>query len=948
MRKTIKMFLGLLALCLFLVAIGMTAEASITVGDAGRYITVSGETDITLDDIWADGSVDDTKLWNNSGVWLLNYTLNLTGETTLYINPTDGATGCTWLKLNSSNTSGLLDASILVHEQAQVWFNDTMITAWNTTNDANETNGSKFRPYIYIYSDGTEAVQPHCSFTNCTIGYLGYEYATRYGIYYDDGDPGYYPTGWMHNSTVMENWIGIDIVDTQDFNVTNTWFNHSYEAGVVYTGTSHGGYIGDHPSWTHRASYTGVAVDYHHADCDLDNHGIRLNQVDNMTLHIVDVQDAYTDGIWVQQGCVNHTWDNVTVYGCTNSADDYQIYLDNVDESEFTDCTAYSPDGAADGGNWEIGATSECSYNNFTRCIAYGATDQEDFYIKTASYLWFHNCTMNNSAKGAHLDIVNNITFNDCIFHNHTTSAVEIDGAKYNTINRGYINDTATGIKMYDDSDADISMYNTISNTNINNCTTLGIQIGISAGAVDDLCHNNTVTNVAIEGNTGGGHGIALYDNCSYNDINNCTVGNSTGGSADGIILQRYCHHNEITDCTVTNMVDSGIQLEWYCHHNWINSSTSTASTIGISLNGYGAHNNSITSCTSNSNDWGLWSWANTGNNQRDNTFTSCTFNSNTQTGVDIGRCVDLNLVSCTVTGNGVDGIQIRQSGNLDSTYTYPYNQTTGYDWVVEDTATLDYTGRYVLDGAVNDVTNVIDGTFDENTVTHSSGDGYWNATTLNLYASISSSLPSNLVISSWTPTSLYRWSLQATAGTMYAKVGNLAPDTSYHKYVGSNDEGTYRSSSDTMLYPTNTAWFNYSGGWSTKLFSLTTTLSGVSDNGGAGTTTGTNTITIQVVGDGTSITGATVYIYDSIGALVATGTTDSTGTYTTALSDGNYVLKANADGYSLTEQTLTVNGATSALITLISGLNIWLILIIIIIFAVIGLLLYYFRDQIF
>jgi len=841
MRKTIKIFLYLSTLCLFLVAFGLTAEASITTDDTEMTITVSGEADITLDDIWASLDVGNNNLTNHTdGTWSLNYTLDLKGSTTLMINPTDGATGCTWLKLNSSNTNGKLNSRILVHEQARVWFNDTMITSWNSTNDANETNGTKFRPYIYVYSDATEAIQPHASFTNCTIGYLGYEMTTRFGIFYADGDPGYYPTGWMHNCTVMENWIGIDIVDTENFNVTNTWFNHSYEAGVVYTGTSHGGYIGDHQSWTHRAGYAGVAVDYHHADCDLDNHGIRLNQVDNMTLHIVDVQDAYTEGIYVSTGCVNHTWDNVTVYDCTNAADDYQIHLDNVDESDFTDCRAYNPDGAASGGNWYVNSSDD---NVFTRCIAYDSASHEDFYLGYLTSNSFIDCTANNSDEGFDIVHSNNCSFTNCTAYNHTSVGIALSGTDYVEIVDAIVNnvDASSGIKI-----------------------------------------------------------------------------NDYGSS--------------------------------YSHHNWINSSTSTANQNGISLGAHDAHNNSINSCNFNSNDWGLWSWATAGNNQRDNTFTSCTFNSNAQAGVDIGRCYDLNLVRCTITGNSGEGIEIRQSANVDTTYTYPYNQTgTGnYDWEIDDTSTLDYTGRYVLDGETYDITNVIDGTFDENTVTHSSGDGCWNATTRNLYVSISSSLPSNLVISSWTPTSLYRWSLQATAGTMYAKVGDLASDTSYHKYVGSNDEGSYTSSSSTMLYPTSTAWFNYSGGWSTKLFSLTTTLASVGGNGASGTSTATNTVTVQVTGDGAVIAGATVYIYDSTGTLVATGTTDATGTYTTSLSDGSYLLKANADGYSLTEQALTVSGATSALIALLSGINFWLIFFIVDAIIAICILLYYFRDQIF
>ena len=320
----------LLTVLLFIGIVGLTAEATVTVSSTDKTITLTTDS-YTLDSIWADANVGNANLTNvTDGTWMANYSIIITTGATLELSPTAGSTGCTWLKLNTKNESGKFNACIMVKNRT-LWVNDTMITAWNHTGglaDGNNNTGwTTFRPYIYI---SASSATPRAYFLNSTIGYLGFDMDNKYGIVYEDAESGE-PWGWMHNCTVMENFHGINFQGCENMNVTNTWMNHTKEAGIVYTisgtgGGSHGGFIGDHPSWTHRALYTSVAVDY--CSGDATAMGIRLCNSDNISFNSVVIQDAHTDGLWIEV-CNNLNINNTVSYLNCNAADDYNIYLYN-------------------------------------------------------------------------------------------------------------------------------------------------------------------------------------------------------------------------------------------------------------------------------------------------------------------------------------------------------------------------------------------------------------------------------------------------------------------------------------------------------------------------------------------------------------------------------------------------------------------------------------------
>jgi len=836
-NRKVGIILALLMIIFGIVILANSASAAITQDDANHEIDINNEADCDMEAI--DAVVDATVLFEESAdVYLCNYTINLIGNSQLSI---DGTRDCTWLKLNASNLTGDDEASIKVHEQASLFVNDTMITAWNVTGNCNATNGTgDFRPYIYIYSDGTEATQPYAHFLNSTMGYLGWNIDTKYGIYYGITTPGYWPSGYVHNCTIMENWIGVDFVSVPNMNVTNTWINHTYEAGIVYTGSSHNGYIGDHPSLTHRVAYDSTSADYFHADKDLTHMGIRINQADNMTLSKVNVQDAYTEGIYVVQGCVNHSWDNVTVYGCTNAADDYQIYLSNVDESNFTDCTAIMPNGDVDGGNWQICGDNICSYNNFTRLIAYGSTAHEDVYLQNASYCWFYNCTVNNSAEGFDLEQIHNITFHDCNLDGHTNRGFNIYASREISINRGFVNTTAEGIKVYD-ADGVISQYNTITDTTLNDCTSYGIYFGVEGGGVTDACTKNNVSGVTIDGTTTG-DGIYFFDSCHNNSVYNVGVTNCAHANANGIGLHNDVCYNEIIDGAITDCGNACIAIEDNAHHNWINTTIcdNTAADFGLSLSGDGAHNNSLTGCTFDSSGWGAWIWPGAGNTNQDNNFTSCTFDSNAQTGIDIGRAGTNYFYQCTVHDNTCDNVEVSTGGKAYFYETVAYGcGSSYYDFDLTAGTEVDIYNDYCFTGG----TNAIGDSSPYNYYDHDTGDTAKTLTTKDLIGWMSDGHSGAITISTWTTTPQYRlWTVTAANGAFYARAGGFGAALYQVKCSGVNLH-TYTSAVGTD--PTGTATrdvvVTYGGGWSTKNFEITSYTSGGGGGGSSGGSSGSD-----------------------------------------------------------------------------------------------------------
>jgi hypothetical protein len=97
-----------------------------------------------------------------------------------------------------------------------MYVNDTMITGWNYTGACNMTWNGSFRPYIYVIPLDVGDT-PWASFKNSTVGYLGFDMDNKYGIVYEDGyiaGGDIDSNGWMHNCTVLENFIGINLILT--------------------------------------------------------------------------------------------------------------------------------------------------------------------------------------------------------------------------------------------------------------------------------------------------------------------------------------------------------------------------------------------------------------------------------------------------------------------------------------------------------------------------------------------------------------------------------------------------------------------------------------------------------------------------------------------------------------------------------------------------------------
>jgi hypothetical protein len=302
-------------------------------------------------------------------------------------------------------------------------------------------------------------------------------------------------------------------------NVTNTWMNNTHESGIVYTvgGVNgigaHGGFVGDHPSWTHRAAYDSVSVDY--CSGDITAMGIRLSNSDNITFNHVNIQDAHTDGLWVEY-CDNLVANATVCYYNTNAADDYNIYLHNSTNCIFTNCTAYSPDGAADGGNWYLTGSYQ---NNFTSCIAFGSTDHEDYYVDATSHNnTFTNCTGNNSNIGFEIEGVYN-NFYDCHAYAETASGFRLtEASSHNSLNR-CIGD-ASNLR------------------------------GISVSGFD--ANNNS-----IENSTFSGHSFGVYmwptadSNCADNYFWYCTISNNTQTGVDiGRTPLNYFYECDVFDNT--------------------------------------------------------------------------------------------------------------------------------------------------------------------------------------------------------------------------------------------------------------------------------------------------------------------------------------------------------------------------------------------------------------
>ena len=823
-KKTLIVGIFLLAMLLFIGMVGLTAEATVAVDDTEKTITITTDS-YTLDSIWANNSVGNANLTNvTDGTWMANYSIIIDSGATLELGPTAGSTGCNWLKLNTKNESGKFNANIQVKD-GTLWVNDTTITAWNHTGGLadghNNTCWTAFRPYIYIYAS---SATPRAYFLNSTVGYLGYDVDNKYGIVYEDAEAGE-PWGWMHNCTVMENFHGINFQGCENMNVTNTWMNNTKEVGIVYTvsgtgGGSHGGFVGDHPTWTHRTLYEGVAVDY--CSGDATAMGIRLCNSDNITFNNVNIQDAYTDGLWIES-CNNIVANNTVSYLNTNAADDYNIYLYNCTNSTFTNCTAFNPDGDADGGNWMLagGGLNNSHHNNFTDCRGYDATSSYDFHVWHSDGNLFINCSANNSDTGYYVERGHNNSFIDCEGRTHVSYNFKILGSPYNEIAGGYANSSAVGILIADDIDTYVSHHNEILGVDVNLATSYAVSIGTD-DSTDNICHNNTITNVIVVGTTTG-DGIFVFDNVTYNNISGCAVSGLTPVTSGGLGAADWATYNTFYNCFSLSNGGIGFYLIENSSYTTISYCEVNNTRYGLWMKGY-TNNNTVNHSDFNNNTWtGIWvsaDSASTGGNEV--WYTTCHDNFY---GIYIEDSPLVSFTEVNAYNNSCYGVTVIEGASGYFFNCIVDNHTVAqYDWYVDNTSTADIYSPYIL-GFDREINYQFDTAQPYGLASHDAGDGVWELNTTQMTVHCQADNTTYINLTYWIPTRI-RWTANSTSGThLYQKIGGLVPGMAYDLKVSGSTQSTNYSVSGTMLETHGTTayvWFNYTaGGWSTLDFEV-------------------------------------------------------------------------------------------------------------------------------
>jgi len=845
-RKAIIFGIGMLALF----AIGLTAEAAITLDATNKEIELSAGT-FDLDLIWDSTDVTDQHLVNGTdGTWLLNWSIVVETDATLIIDPVTGnatAQHCTWLKMNDTNASGKYEAHIDV--QGHLFVNDTMITGWNGTiaGGSNSTDWTRFRPYIYILPVDIGDT-PWASFLNSTIGYLGFDMDNRYGIVYEDNTISAADVdsqGWMHNCTVLENYIGINFQGCENMNVTNTWFNDTKDAGIVYTlggvtsNGAHGGFVGNHPSWTHRALYAGVAV-----DDSIGSAGamaIRLCYSDNITFNNVLCYNASTDGLSLQN-CDNLTANFTISHHNTNAADDYNIYIYDSGNCTFTNSSAYDPDGTADGGNWGlVGAgTIGSNYNNFSSCSAWGATAQTDFHIWKSHDNNFIRCTANDSDTGFYIEFGHNNSCVNCTANDHVSYNYEIYGSQYNIIDNGYANTSAYGVIIFDNYDSDISYNNTILNLQINTETSYAVSIGTD-GAANNICHNNTVFNVTVTGTTTG-DGIFLFDNVTYNHIMNCTVTGLTPPTSGGMGATNHAINNTFDNCSVYSNWGAGYYLLGNTSYNRFYLCNSSNNLYGMAIAEY-ANNNTVNYGDFNNNTWaGVWVSCD-GASNGGNTFWYSTCHDNVR-GMAIQDTPQVRFTEVNAYNNSLVGVVIAYNASAYLFNCIVDNPIVDYDWCVSNNSEVDIYSPYIL-GFDKNINYQFDTTYPYGLCAHDPGDGIWELNTTQMTAHCNDAHDVHVNLTTWV--NYVQWVVTGIPGDIiYQQIGGLTPGVVYDLLVDGTVQNSYTAQSGTMLATQGTTgyvWFNYSGGWSTHLFTVRVH-STDSPGGGAGASTDTTTTT--------------------------------------------------------------------------------------------------------
>jgi hypothetical protein len=165
-------------------------------------------------------------------------------------------------------------------------------------------------------------------------------------------------------------------------------------------------------------------------------------------------------------------------------------------------------------------------------------------------------------------------------------------------------------------------------------------------------------------------------------------------------------------------------------------------------------------------------------------------------------------------------------------------------------------------------------------------GDGLWGLNTTQMTVHCNDAKTAYVNLTTWT--SYVQWVTNADAGTyVYAKIGGLTPGISYDLIVSGDVKGTYTAQSGTMLATQGTTgyvWFNYTGPWTARLFTVRPHVSGGEGAGGDGdgddTTPTTPDTTEPLV-----IAGEDVIVWIALGILAVFGFLAAYLTYVEDLS---------------------------------------------------------------
>jgi len=846
----------LLAALLFVLAVGMTAQAGITVkGDADvKTITIDGEW-YDLDKIWANGSTPmSLELWNQTGgVWELNFSIIVEGDAILQLAPnaTDPLIGCTWLKMNTTYPAGAINPSNITVE-GKLFVNDTKITGWNWSTDTNNTDWENPRPYIYINCNSEAVDWGEAYFLNSTIGFLGYDRDNMYGITYEDG-LNTAPVGcWMHNCTVMENFQGITFQGRSHMNVTNSHFNNTKESGITYTtggntgAGSHWGYVGDslNASLDLTPSRDGVIV----LDCygDATAMGIRLHNSDNITFDDVTINNASTDGLWVEYS-INLTANDLTVHHCADNTDDGGVMLKNSSYCTFTDSTVHTPDGAdGDGFNWLLygEGNSNSSHNSFIRCHGYGAATpgSADFRIEYSGsqYNTFTDCTANNSYSGFdtrgtsntftncaahHHDFAgffgyddDNTTFTDCRSHNSTYYDFKLWGSHYDTVTNGFANDSYIGVYILDINAANVAQGNSVTGLTVNRESSYGVSIGTDGG-VDNVCHNNTVTTVTVTGTTTG-DGIYLFDNVTRNNISGCTVTGLTTVTSVGFGMANWANNNTFYNCGASSNGGFGYYFDENTTYNTVTLCSARGDLYGMRVTEF-ANNNTVNYSDFNNNTWmGIWISANANSNGGNNFWYSTSHDNGY--GMYVEDTPEVQFTEVDAYNNSLGGVGVIDGASAYFFYCTVSNPTLAdplYDWYVSDDSTADIYSPYIL-GFNRSINNQSDTVQPYGKSHHASGDGIWELNTTQMLAYPEGDSDYAWInITYWdTSTGTIEWVVNGSTGVCYHMIGGLTPGERYDIIIDTAVQSTNTSFSGQVIPnhgTTGCLWFNYTGTWS-------------------------------------------------------------------------------------------------------------------------------------